>query len=135
VKHVAEATTTTREAPTLTATDGASATLSVVPSLSINVDYLGGPKVQAVPRVDFTVAAPSATVSKAAGEQTQDVSGCAADQLKTTLSWGFDVTVSAALNLKLPGVLKKLDHKFAHWGPKNVYSMPNKVLDDKCLSI
>ena len=63
------------------------------------------------------------------------VAGCAADQLKGTLSWGLDVTVSAALSLKLPGVLKKLDKTFAHWGPKTVFSMPKKPLESKCVSL
>ena len=62
-------------------------------------------------------------------------SGCGADELKGSLFWGLDVTVSAALSLKLPGVLKKLDKTFAHWGPKTVYHMPRKTLDSKCFDV
>jgi hypothetical protein len=136
VKHVlSDATTMTHQPPTLTAAAGATASLSVVPSLSLNVDYLGGPTVQAVPTLDFRVQAPAETVSKETGAQESAVSGCAANQLKGTLSWGLDVSVSAKLSLKLPGVLKKLDRTFANWGPKTVYSMPNKQLESKCVSL
>ena len=119
------------EPPTFHASGSAEAKLWLDPSLAINVDCIGGPTVSAMPYLDLRfTAGESVSVT---GDLTNNNGGC--EGIYGKLGWGLGVDVSAKLALHLPGLLSKLDKTFAHWGPKAVYTMPEKTLYDKCISV
>ena len=135
VQEVRNASTTTHQHPvTLTASGSGKATLSIEPALSLNVDYLGGPTVTARPHLDLQVDAPTETATTSGGSSVAAAHGCATSEMYAALSWGLNVSVSASIRLKLPGVLHRLDHRFAHFGPETIYSMPKRMLKSMCFA-
>ena len=149
IKHDVDAPpSTSHETQALDATGSADARLSIVPSLALNVDFIGGPTIAAAPYLDLSIGASndaqtlsltgkahsSGTAPAPASGGANSTAACNGDGgLLATLGWGFGVQISAAIKFNFHGVLKRLDKTFSHWGPKTVYSRPERTLWSRML--